>query len=110
MTTPNPVTTPRVEPRNALGIAALICGLVGLLFGIIPLTGFIAVGLGLVGTILALANRGRLKRRNATNGKTTWTGLTASLAAVAMGIWGISIVFSAVDELDRELEQIEQDL
>lgn len=101
---------PAVEPRNALGITALALGLVGVLFGLVPFTGFIAVALGLVGVILALSNRGRLRRGTATNRKTTWTGLIASLVAIAIGIWGMTIVFGAVDELDQDLEELEQDL
>jgi hypothetical protein len=100
----------QVEPRNALGIAALALGLVGVLFGLVPLTGFIAVGLGIVGMILALSNRGRLRRGTATNKKTTWAGLIASVVAIALGIWGIAIVFDAFEDLDEDLQEIEQEL
>ena len=99
-----------IEPRNALGIAALALGLVGMLFGLVPVTGFIAVALGIVGVILALSNRGRLRRGTASNRKSTWFGLATSLIAIALGFWGISIVFDTVDELDRDLEELEQEL
>ena len=50
------------ETKNGLAIAALSLGIVGLMFGLIPLTGFIAFGCGAVGLILGLSNMGRLKR------------------------------------------------
>ncbi len=60
--------------------------------------------------ILALSNRGRLRRGTATNTKTTWFGLATALVAIALGIWGISIVFDTVDQIDRDLEELEQEL
>lgn len=100
----------QVEPRNAFAIAALALGLVGVLFGLVPLTGFIAVGLGIVGVILALSNRGRLRRGTSTARKTTWAGLVISLIAIALGIWGIVIVFDVVEDIDQDLEEIEEEL
>ena len=100
----------QVEPRNALGITALILGLIGVLFGLVPFTGFIAVALGITGIILALSNRGRLRRGTATNKKTTWAGLIASVVALALGIWGIAIVFDAFEDLDEDLQEIEEEL
>lgn len=94
------------EPKNGLGLTALILGLVGLLFGTVPLTGFIAVGLGITGLALGLAGLGRIRHRRATNKKTTITGVIASAAAVAVGIWGITIVFGAFDQLDKDLSSL----
>lgn len=98
------------EPRNGLGLAALILGLIGVLFGLVPLTGFIAVGLGLTGLILGFAGIGRLRRGTASNRKTTGFGMAASVAAIALGIWGMTIFFGAVEELDRDLEELESEL
>lgn len=101
---------PRVEPRNGFGLTALIVGLIGILFGLVPLTGFVAVALGIVGLVLGFAALGRLRRRIATNRKTTWVGIVGSAAAVALGIWGMTIVFSAVDQLERDLGDISEQL
>ncbi len=101
---------PRVEPKNGFGLTTLIVGLIGILFGLVPITGFVAVGLGIVGLVLGFAALGRLRRRVATNRKTTWIGIVASAVAVALGIWGITIVFSAVDQLDRDLGEISEQL
>jgi hypothetical protein len=96
--------TPRpASPRNGLGLAALILALIGVLFGLVPLTGFIAVALALVAVPLALAGRARVRRGEATNGKSAMTGLVVGLGALALGVWGITIVFGAVDQLADDL-------
>jgi hypothetical protein len=107
-----PTTTPEPiyirEPRNGFGLTAVILGVIGLLFGLIPLTGFIAFGLGFGAFVFALANRGRLKRGKATNGKSTWTGLVAGLLAMALGVWGMVIVFTAANDLGNNLDCIDK--
>ena len=52
-----------VEPKNGFGIAsfAMACG--GALFGLIPILGIIAMGLGIAALTLGVANLGRLNRR-----------------------------------------------
>ncbi|WP_232661132.1 hypothetical protein [Pseudonocardia sp. TRM90224] len=97
---PAPTRTP---PRNGLGLAAVIVAPVGILFGLIPLTGFIAVVCALIAIPLALAGRSRVRKGHATNGGTTITGLVLAVAALALGIWGITIVFGAVDKLANDL-------
>lgn len=98
------------EPRNALGLTALILGLVGLLFGLIPLVGFIAVILGIIGVALGLAGLGRVKRKRATNLKTTWAGVIASVASLVLGIWGMTIVFGAVEQLDKDMSKLDREI
>jgi hypothetical protein len=93
------VAPPRPAPRNGIGLAAVIVAPVGILFGLVPLTGFIAVICALVAIPLALVGRSRVRKGTATNGKTTMTGLIAGVVALALGIWGITIVFNATGEL-----------
>jgi hypothetical protein len=94
----------RPEPRNGLGLAAAIIGPIGVLFGLVPLTGFVAVICGLVAVPLALAGRSRYKKRLATNGRTAVAGLVSGVVALALGVWGIVIVFQATNELVSTLE------
>lgn len=101
-TQPTPQYQPPVylpEPHNGLGLTAVILGAVGLLFGLVPLTGFIAFGLGFGAIVFALANRGRLMRGRATNSKSTWAGLVVGLTAMALGVWGMTIFFGAINDL-----------
>ncbi len=96
-----PVTP--AAPRNGLGIAALCLGIVGLLFGLVPFTGFIAFALGAVGAILGLVGFGRARRRIATNLKTAIAGTVLSVIALALGIWGMVIVFTGLNQLSEDL-------
>ncbi|MEJ3658279.1 hypothetical protein WEH80_35485 [Actinomycetes bacterium KLBMP 9759] len=89
--------------RNGLGLAAVVVAPIGILFGLVPLTGFIAVVCALIAIPLALAGWSRVRKGQATNGTTTITGLVLAVAALALGIWGITIVFAAVDELANDL-------
>lgn len=100
---PGPYTP---EPKNGMGIAALILGLVGLLFCLIPFTGFIGVICGFVGIVLGFVGWGRVRRHRATNKVTTLIGIVLSALAIAGGIWGIVIVFNATDDLVTDLEDI----
>lgn len=92
-----------VAARNGLGLAAVIVAPIGILFGLIPLTGFVAVAAGLVAIPLALAGWSRVRKGVATNGKTAITGLVLGIVALALGIWGITIMFGAVDKLANDL-------
>ncbi|MBB5790742.1 DUF4190 domain-containing protein [Jiangella mangrovi] len=93
-------------PRNGIGLAAIIVGMAGLVFGLVPLTGFIAIILGLTGLALGLAALGRVRRRQATNKWTTRIAVLVSAGAMALGIWGMTIVFGAVEDLDEGLDCI----
>jgi hypothetical protein len=94
---------PPQQPRNGLGLAALIIGLVGCLFGLVPLTGFIGVVCALVALPLGFVGLARVRRHVATNRKTTWFGLATGTLALVLGIWGIVIVFQAADRLVDDL-------
>jgi len=101
---------PAAAARNGFGIASLILGLIGVFTGFIPIMFWLAAPLGLTGLILGFAGRGRVKRREATNGKTTWAGVVISIGAIAMAIWGMTIVFDATEQLGEDLQEIEQQL
>ncbi|MBP2364500.1 hypothetical protein JOF36_000196 [Pseudonocardia parietis] len=97
---------PPPAPRNGLGIAALCLGVVGLLFGLVPFTGFIAFALGAVGAILGLVGFARARRGTATNLKTAVSGTVLSALAIALGIWGMVIVFTGLNQLAEDLQTV----
>jgi hypothetical protein len=99
---------PAPEPKNGFAITALVLGLVGIVFALIPLTGFIAAILGLVGLVFGLANIGRLRRGRSTAKVMTWFGSIISALVLAAGIAGMVIVFTAVDKFDEDLNCIDQ--
>lgn len=97
---------PAPEPRNGFGITALVLAIIGLVFGIVPLTGFLAAILGALAILFGLLGLGRVRRGRATNKVMSWIGTLLGIGALALGIWGMVIVFSGLNELGNELEEI----
>lgn len=100
----------RVEPKNGFGIAALCLAIPGLVFGLIPLTGFIALICGALAVIFGLLGHGRARRKVATNKGMAITSTILGVGAIGLGILGMSIVFNAVDELDNELKKTGEEI
>jgi hypothetical protein len=99
-----------VEPKNGLGIVALILGIIGLVSGLIPLFFWFAIAMGVVALVLGLVGRARVKRGVATNRKSALFGVLTGVGAIAIGIWGATIVFGAVNQLDEDLSEISNDV
>ena len=91
-------------PRNGLGIAALILGIIGVVIGIIPFFFWVAGILGVIGLILGFVGRGRAKRGEATNGTMALWGIITSAVAVVVSIVGLVILLIAVADLDQSVE------
>ena len=62
-TVPNAVRA----PQNGMGITALVLALVGLVFSLVPFTGFIAVMLGALALVFGLIGISRARSGRATN-------------------------------------------
>jgi hypothetical protein len=70
-------------PRNGLGTAALVCGIVGFLLAIVVLGGI----LGIVAVVLGIVALGRVRRGEANNRGVAIGGIvTGALAIVLAGI------------------------
>jgi hypothetical protein len=108
--TPNPyynapIGQQQVNPeKNGFGIAGIICAIAGLLFSIIPFTGFIAFILGMTAVVLGLSGWSRVRKNKATNKKVSIAAVIVGVIAMAIGIWGMVIVFGAVDEFDKDMD------
>jgi len=74
---------PPPAPRNGLGIAALVVGIIALV-GAISVVGGIL--LGIVAVVLGFAGRARVKRGEATNGGTALAGIVLGVVAVVAGL------------------------
>lgn len=89
-------TGPQGPPRNGLGTAALVLGIVGIL------TSWLFVGglLGIVAIVLGAIGRGRAKRGQATNGGVALAGILTGVLAVlvaALVVVGAVALFSNSD-------------
>ena len=102
---PQPVA--QQAPRNGLGIAALILGIIGVLSalvlgiigvlsGFVPYFFWVAGILGIIGLLLGLIGYGRFQRSEASNGTMAlWGIVTSAVAAVAVSIVG-AVIFVGV--------------
>lgn len=99
---------PTVAPHNGFGITALVLGIVGVVFGFVPLTGFIALICGLVGLVFAGLGLSRIYKRIADNKVVTWFGMGLSALAVLLGIVGLVILNNVAKQLDRGLQEISE--
>lgn len=100
---------PEREPAKGLQLAAVICGIVGSVIGLVPIMGLFAVALGLVAIVLGFIAWGQRGRARVKRTMAAW-GIGLGTLALALGIIGAVIVSQALDELDRDLNEIESDL
>ncbi|GAB2933212.1 hypothetical protein GCM10027047_32050 [Rhodococcus aerolatus] len=74
---------PPASPRNGLGVAALVLGILAIL------TSFTVIGgvlLGLLAVVLGFVGRGRAKKGQATNGGVALAGIITGLVGLVLGI------------------------
>ncbi|GAA4284227.1 hypothetical protein GCM10022261_17580 [Brevibacterium daeguense] len=78
---------PQNSPKNGLGIAALVLGLVGIALAFIPFVGlFLSIPLGLIGAVLAIFGLVRVSKGVATNKVMSIFGLVTSILAIVIAI------------------------
>jgi hypothetical protein len=80
---------PKPHPRNELGIAALVVGILAVVFCWFPFAGIV---FGVATVALAIAGRKRIRRGEADNRRTTTIGIALGTAAFVIG-GAISAVF-----------------
>jgi hypothetical protein len=102
-TTFAPAPPPPARSSSGMAIASLILGIVGTLFGLVPLTFWVAGTLGVVGLILGLAALARA-RRTSLPAKLPIAGSVLSVVALVLAVVGAVIVFRAVDQLGDDLQ------
>jgi hypothetical protein len=111
MTASAPPTAPTIylaagPMRNGLGIAALCCGLVGLLIGLVPLM-FLASGtLGILAIVFAVIGMRRARRGEASNRFMAIVALGTGIGASILAITGVVIVFSGLNTLSHDLNNV----
>ena len=93
---------PGSPPTNGMAVAALVLGIVGVVLGLVPLTGFIALICGILGLIFGFAGYGRAKKGAPHKTMAIW-GIVLGGAALVLGIIGLTIVADVVEDLDRQL-------
>lgn len=85
-------------PRNGLGTAALVLGIIGLLLSIV----LIGAVPGILAIIFGAIGRSRARRRMATNGGAALAGIITGVLAVAVAVALVAVGLSLIrTEFDR---------
>ncbi|AEW99175.1 DUF4190 domain-containing protein [Streptantibioticus cattleyicolor] len=85
---------PLTQPRNGLGVAALVVGIVGVFIGFVPFLFWFSGVLGVLGLVFGLVGVGRARNGTATNKGVAVAGSILGGVAVVMAIAGV--VLSAI--------------
>jgi hypothetical protein len=102
---PPPVPTSVDSTRTGLSTAALVLGIVGAVVGLIPLLGIIAIPCGILAIIFGIVGI----RRRARKGFAI-AGLATGVVALTFGILGLVIVNNAFDDLKVCTDAVSTDL
>jgi hypothetical protein len=92
------------RPGNGMAVVALVLGIIGVLFGLIPLFFFIAIPCGVLALIFGFVGRRAAKRRAAGHRGMALVGLILGIVAVGLGIVGVVIVGDAVEDVDSAFD------
>lgn len=92
---------------NGFAVAGLVLGIVGVVFGLIPLTFFVALVCGVLAFVFGFIAWRAWKKDNARGRKgMSIAAVILGALAIALGIWGAFIVDDAVDDLNEELNSL----
>jgi len=80
-------------PRNGMGTAALVLGIIGLVLAVSILGSPLAVPLGILAVVFGVLGRGRARRGEATNSGSATAGIVTG--AIALVVGGILVAVGA---------------
>lgn len=93
---------PPEEKKSGLATAAMVLGIIGVVFGFIPILGMLSLPLGIIGLILGLVAIKAMKSGRA--GKSvTVAGIVTSIIAVVLFFAQGALWSKAVDEVSKEV-------
>jgi hypothetical protein len=90
---------------SGLQVTAIVAGIFGIIFGLIPLTFFLAWAFGLVALVVGIMAYRRAKRVGVKQGR---AGIVMGAIALVLGIIGVVIVSDAFDDLDDDLTCLDE--
>ncbi len=89
------------EPRNGLGTAGFVVGLIGLILSPLPFIGILAWPLVVLGVIFSAVGISRVKARKATNKGLSIAGLVLSILGVVVSV----VMYLAYDQAAKEITE-----
>ncbi len=91
-----------VQPRNGVGTAGFVLGLIGFLFSFIPIIGIIAWPLVIVGLVLSLVGVARAAKGVATNRGMAIAGAVLSVLGLIVCVLWTALFGAAANEFDDQ--------
>lgn len=110
MVDPTMPPAPPAQPRNGLGTAGFVLGLVGLLFSFVPFVGVIAWPLVILGLIFGIIGIVRARNGAATNKGLAIAGTALSAVGLVVCIIWMAAVGSAAKDFNRDMQQLDEQL
>jgi hypothetical protein len=96
---------PVQPPRNGLGTAGFVLGLIGLVFSFIPIVGVVAWPLVIVGLILSVIGFARTRSGRATNKGLALAGAILSVVGLVVCIVWVAVVDKAASDITNQANQ-----
>lgn len=91
---------------NGMAVAALVCGIVGAVLGLIPFTFFLALILGVCAVVFGPLGWNRANKQPAAGRKgLAIAGTVLGIVAILLGIVGAAIVDDTVDDVNQDIEE-----
>ena len=100
------MTVAPVQPRNGLGTAGFVLGLLGVLFSLIPIVGVIAWPLVILGLVFGLIGWWRARSGAATNKGLAIAGAVLSVIGLVMCIVWVGAFGKAVNDVQVESARV----
>jgi hypothetical protein len=94
-----------VQPRNGVGTAGFVLGLVGLLFSFIPIIGVVAWPLVIVGLVLSIVGISRASKGIANNRGLAVAGAVLSAIGLAVCVLWTAFFGAVANEVDKQADQ-----
>ncbi|KAA2264768.1 DUF4190 domain-containing protein [Solihabitans fulvus] len=89
------------QPKNGLGTAGFVTGLIGLVFSPIPVIGLVAWPLVIVGLVLSILGVSRAAKGRATNKGLSITGVVLSAVGLVVCVVWVLVINKAVDDVQN---------
>jgi hypothetical protein len=93
-------------PRNGLGTAGFVVGLIGLVFSPIPIIGVVAWPLVILGLIFSLVGFSRARKGQATNKGLAVAGIVLSAIGLVICILWVAVFTKAATDINNEANQV----
>lgn len=101
---------PPVKQGNGLAVTALVLGIIGALFGFVPLMFWLAIILGILAVIFGAIGLARSKDPYRGGRGQAIAGLVLGIIAIGVGILQVAVLNEAANEFNSDLQDLDDEL